>query len=187
MPAIFVGNHQTNWDIVVMTEAVVPGVVCVGKKSLIWAPVFGILFWMSGNILIDRTNTKKVGSEFLKLVEKIKQESISIWMFPEGHRSKGKGLLPFKSGAVHTAMLAQVPIVPFVVSSYVNQINLNRWNNGEIILEMLEPIKMDNVKREDLKIINKNLRQTMLAKLKEIDTQVSRPEGFVLPNYPSDE
>lgn len=187
MPAVFVGNHQTNWDIVIMTEVIVPGVVCVGKKSLIWAPIFGILFWLSGNILIDRNNAKKVGGDFLKIVEKIKNNSLSIWMFPEGHRSKGKGLLPFKNGAVHTAMLANVSIIPFVTSSYVNQLKLNRWNNGEIIIEMLDPISMQGVERGELKKINQELRSKMLLKLKELDKEVKRPLGDEVPKYFYDE
>ena len=183
LPAVFVGNHQTNWDIITMTEVIAPGVVCVGKKSLIWAPIFGILFWLSGNILIDRQNAKKVGGDFLAIVKKIKDKSLSIWMFPEGHRSKGNGLLPFKSGAVHTAMLAGVPIIPFVTSSYAKQIKLNRWNNGEIIVEMLDPIMMDKVERSDLKKINQELRTKMLNRIKELDKEVKRPEGTPAPVY----
>ncbi len=33
MPAVFVGNHQTNWDIVTMANIPQPGMVCVGKKA----------------------------------------------------------------------------------------------------------------------------------------------------------
>ena len=66
---------------------------------------------------------------------------LSIWMFPEGTRSRGRGLLPFKTGAFHTAMQAGVPIVPVVASSYANQIDLNRWDNGEVLIEMLPPLE----------------------------------------------
>src|SRR5574344_1038002 len=149
MPAILVGNHQTNWDI----------------------------------ILIDRNNHSKTGSQFVEIVRKIKKKSLSIWMFPEGHRSGGKGMLQFKSGAVHTAMLAKVPIIPFVASSYVDQIKLNRWNNGEIILEMLPPVSFKDAQRGDLKTINKELSQNMINKIKELDKVAVRPIGTKLPTY----
>lgn len=183
MPAILVGNHQTNWDIILLANLLQPGVVCVGKKSLIFAPIFGILFFLSGNILIDRNNHSKTGSQFVEIVRKIKKKSLSIWMFPEGHRSGGKGMLQFKSGAVHTAMLAKVPIIPFVASSYVDQIKLNRWNNGEIILEMLPPVSFKDAQRGDLKTINKELRQNMINKIKELDKVAVRPIGTKLPTY----
>lgn len=183
MPAVFVGNHQSNWDIVTMAEIPQPGLVCVGKKSLIYAPVFGILFYLSGNILIDRANAKKTGGDFLTIVNRIKKNGLSIWMFPEGHRSKGQGMLPFKTGAVHTAALAGVPIIPFVTSSYAGQIKLNRWNNGEIIVEMLDPIDLSNLPKSEYKQATRDLRTKMMETLKRIDTQAKRPGDFVLPKY----
>ncbi len=183
MPAVFVGNHQSNWDIVTMADVPQPGLVCVGKKSLIWAPIFGLLFYLSGNILIDRGNRSRTGGEFLEIVKKIKHNKLSLWIFPEGHRSKGKGLQKFKTGAVHTAKLANVPIIPFVTSSYYNQINLNRWDNGEIIIEMLPPLSTDNLDKKDIKKFTDDLRQKMLSRIKELDKEVRRPDGVPLPTY----
>ena len=80
-------------------------------------------------------------------------------------------------------MLAGVPIIPFVTSSYAKQIKLNRWNNGEIIVEMLDPIMMDKVERSDLKKINQELRTKMLNRIKELDKEVKRPEGTPAPVY----
>ncbi len=183
MPAILVGNHQSNWDIILMSPVVYPGTVCVGKKSLIWTPIFGILFYLSGNILVDRKNRKKTGDAFLAVVKKIREKSLSVWMFPEGHRSKGQGLLPFQSGAVHIAMLANVPIIPFVTSSYVGQIKLNRWNNGEIVIQMLPPIRFENMERSEIKKQTVNLRAQMLEAVQKLDKEVQRPEGCKLPEY----
>jgi hypothetical protein len=47
-PAVYVCNHQSNYDIFTVTGAVQPGVVAVGKKSLLWLPFFGLIFWLSG-------------------------------------------------------------------------------------------------------------------------------------------
>lgn len=176
-PAVYVANHQTNWDIMVMTGAVRPGVVAVGKKSLVWLPLFGQLFFLSGNILIDRSNRSRAIDTIRQVVEKIRDRRLSIWMFPEGTRSRGRGLLPFKTGAFHTAIQAGVPIVPIVASSYAKQIDLNRWDNGEVLIEMLPPLDSAQWEREQVRECSEQVRAIMKAKLQELDGRVRRPAG----------
>lgn len=109
------------------------------------------------------------------VVAKIKERGISIWMFPEGTRSKGRGLLPFKTGAFHTAIMAEVPVVPIVCSSYAGQIDLNRWDNGEIIVEVLPPVDTKQWSRETVKDLTETVRQQMVTKLAELDEIVRKP------------
>ena len=139
-PAVYVCNHQSNFDIFTVTGAVQPGVVAVGKKSLLWLPLFGLIFWLSGNVLIDRSNRSRAIGTIGQVVDRIKNRGTSIWMFPEGTRSQGRGLLPFKAGAFHTAVQAEVPVVPIVCSSYFGQVDLNRWDNGEVLVEVMAPV-----------------------------------------------
>ena len=76
----------------------------------------GELYWLTGNILIDRANRSKAMDTISQVAEQIKKNKVSVWMFPEGTRSRGRGLLPFKTGAFHAAIAAQVPIVPIPVA-----------------------------------------------------------------------
>ena len=94
--AIYIGNHQNNYDMVTISYMVQPRTVSVGKKSLIWIPFFGILYWVTGNIFLDRENRTKAHSTMSQLARRINEDNLSIWMFPEGTRSRGRGLLPFK-------------------------------------------------------------------------------------------
>src|SRR5690554_2495770 len=57
--AIYIANHQNTLDLFTVSAAVTPKVVTVGKKSLAWMPLFGQLYWLTGNILIDRANKSK--------------------------------------------------------------------------------------------------------------------------------
>lgn len=173
--AVYVGNHQSNYDILVMTGCVRPGVVSVGKKSLVWVPLFGILYYLSGNILMDRVHRSKAVDTIRQVVAKIKQRGISVWMFPEGTRSRGRGLMPFKTGAFHTAIQAQVPLVPIICSSYADQIDLNRWDNGEIWLEMLPPVDSRQWDRQTVKACSDFIRQQMETKLAELDQLAKKP------------
>ena len=82
-PAVYVANHQNNYDIFTLPAAVPKNCVSLGKKSLKWIPFFGQLYWLSGNILIDRGNRSKAAGTITKSADKIKQKGLSVWIFPE--------------------------------------------------------------------------------------------------------
>lgn len=170
-PYVFVGNHQNNFDLITVTGAVQPGTVSVGKKSLIWIPIFGFIYWLSGNILIDRNNKSKAVGVISSVAEKIRQGHLSVWMFPEGTRSRGRGLLPFKTGAFHTAIQAGVPIVPVCCSDTHEKIKLNRWNNGEVIIEVLAPISTVGLGREHVRNLSKDVHGIMEKRIAELSEE----------------
>ena len=174
--AIYIGNHQNNYDMVTASNIVQPPTVTVGKKSLAWIPFFGQLYWLTGNILIDRDNRAKAHSTIATVVSQIRKRNISVWMFPEGTRSRGRGLLPFKTGAFHAALAAGVPIVPVCVSNTSNKINLNRWNNGLVIVEMLPPIETSQWSKEQVRELAAHCRQLMEAKIAELNQEVAERE-----------
>ncbi|MGB1302912.1 1-acylglycerol-3-phosphate O-acyltransferase [Pseudoalteromonas marina] len=169
-PAVYVANHQNSYDLFTVPAMVPKNCVSLGKKSLKWIPFFGQLYWLSGNILIDRTNRSKAAGTISKAAEKIKKNGLSIWVFAEGTRSYGRGLLPFKTGAFHTAMSADVPVVPVCMNTTHKTIKLNRWDNGTIYIEMLAPISLD--KSISAREHAQNVHTVMAAKINELDAQV---------------
>ncbi|NOH80163.1 1-acylglycerol-3-phosphate O-acyltransferase [Vibrio sp. RE86] len=169
---IYIANHQNNWDLFTVSSAVTPKVVTVGKKSLAWMPLFGQLYWLTGNILIDRANRSKAKGTIDQVVDQMKQSDVSVWMFPEGTRSRGRGLLPFKTGAFHAAIGAKLPIMPIVCSS-TNGIKLNRWNNGHVIVEMLPPVSVEGFGKENVRELANTCREQMKNKLEALDKEVA--------------
>ncbi|WP_213990763.1 1-acylglycerol-3-phosphate O-acyltransferase [Sodalis sp. dw_96] len=174
---IYIANHQNNYDMVTAASAVQPRTVTVGKKSLLWIPLFGQLYWIAGNLLIDRENRSKAHGTINEVVRQIKKKNISIWMFPEGTRSRGRGLLPFKTGAFHAAIAAGVPIVPICVSNTSNKISLNRWSNGLVIIEVLPPVDTAAYSRDKVRVLTEDCRNIMAAKLAELDAEVAEREA----------
>ncbi|HDY7766122.1 1-acylglycerol-3-phosphate O-acyltransferase [Vibrio vulnificus] len=168
---IYIANHQNNWDLFTVSAAVTPKVVTVGKKSLAWLPLFGQLYWLTGNILIDRANKTKAKGTIDQVVASMKASEVSVWMFPEGTRSRGRGLMPFKTGAFHAAIGAGVPIIPIVCSS-TDQLKLNRWKNGHVIVEMLDPISIEGYGKEHIRELAEICREKMKAKLESLDEEV---------------
>mgnify|MGYP000465840193 FL=1 len=168
---VYVANHQNSWDLFTISSAVTPKVVTVGKKSLVWMPLFGQLYWLTGNILIDRANRSKAVGTIDQVVTSLKESDVSVWMFPEGTRSRGRGLLPFKTGAFHAAIGAGLPIIPIVCSS-TGGVKLNRWNNGHVIVEMLPPISTEGYDKSNVRQLANLAREQMAAKLEELDKEV---------------
>ncbi|SQD79807.1 1-acylglycerol-3-phosphate O-acyltransferase [Moritella yayanosii] len=170
-PYVFVGNHQNNYDLVTMTAAVQPGTVSVGKKSLVWVPIFGFVYWLSGNILIDRSNKSKAFGTISAVADRIRKGHLSIWMFAEGTRSRGRGLLPFKTGAFHIAIQAEVPIVPVCCSNTHNKIKLNRWDNGEVIIEIMAPIPTVGLERSSVRKLSTDVHAIMKKRIDELSAE----------------
>ena len=129
---VIIANHQSNYDLFVFGNVVPYRTVCIGKKSLKWVPLFGQLFWLAGNVLIDRGNAQKARRSMLTTTHTLQHEDTSIWVFVEGTRNLGEALLPFKKGAFQMAIAAGVPIVPVCVSTYVKQMKLNRWGDNTL-------------------------------------------------------
>jgi 1-acyl-sn-glycerol-3-phosphate acyltransferase len=173
---VYIANHQNSYDMVTVSGAVQPGSVTIGKKSLVWIPFFGIIYWLTGNILIHRDNKNKSRNTINEVVEQMRAKDLAVWIFPEGTRSRGRGLLPFKMGAFHTALQAGVNIVPTVTSNTHNQVDLNRWDNGEVIVEMLEPIDITQYKKREIRRLMEDSYTIMLEKYHQLNQEVQRPD-----------
>ncbi len=174
---VYIANHQNNYDMVTTSAAVQPGSVTIGKKSLVWVPFFGIIYWLTGNILIDRDNKSSSKNTIADVVAQMRAKNLAVWIFPEGTRSRGRGLMPFKMGAFHTALQAGVNIVPTVVSNTHQQVNLNRWNNGEVIVEMLEPIDITQYKKREIRRLMNDAHAIMLEKYEQLNAEAKRPDS----------
>lgn len=135
-PAVFIGNHQTELD-VLMLGCMFPKYCSVtAKKSLKNWPFLGWFMSLSGTVFIDRKNSKDARQAMSGAAEEIRSRKQSVYMFPEGTRSYAKDptLLPFKKGAFHLAVQAGVPIVPVVVANYSHVLYLKdfTFKSGKI-------------------------------------------------------
>ncbi len=149
-PCVYVVNHQDNFDLFVTGRVMPKRTVTIGKKNLRYVPFFGQLYWLSGNIFIDRKNSSNSKVTMSESTRALTTKNKSIWVFAEGTRNRGKNLLPFKKGAFKMAIEAGVPVVPICVSSYVKNMNLNRLRSGVAEIKVLSPIMTDSLTTDDI-------------------------------------
>ncbi len=100
----------------------------------------------------------------------LRQDGVSIWIAPEGTRNHGTGLLPFKKGAFHMAIAAQVPIVPIVCAPLGPLIDWKRriFGPGALPMRILSPIPTTGLTEADLADLSDRVRSAMLAALGEL-------------------
>jgi 1-acyl-sn-glycerol-3-phosphate acyltransferase len=173
-PYIFIANHQNSYDIITICKAALPGVVTVGKKSLKWIPIFGQIYWLTGNIMIDRNNSGRARDTLALTAQKIAQKKTSVWFFPEGTRSNGRGLLPFKVGAFRLAQSTNVPMVMVTASNLHQKIKWNRWDNGTLLIDIDAPqhLSKDHSAKQWMAIYH----DKMAKKINDLNRQVAEIE-----------
>ncbi|NVN98977.1 MAG: 1-acyl-sn-glycerol-3-phosphate acyltransferase [Geobacteraceae bacterium] len=113
-PCIFMGNHQSYFDIPVMIQASPASFNWLAKEELFRIPVFGHSMRAAGYVPINRGNGRD-SIRSLKRASELVRNGKSVAIFPEGTIGNG-GLLPFKRGGFVLASLARVPIIPFSIS-----------------------------------------------------------------------
>ena len=170
-PAVVIGNHQHNFDIVMASVVFDYKIVSLGKRQIGFIPFFGQIFWLAGNILITRGNKKSAMKTMKSIEDYIRAKGLGIVIFPEGHRNTSEELLPFKKGAFYTAIHCQVPIVPFVVSQYARHMDLNKKVPAKIYTKTLEPISTEGLTTEDIPMLMEKCREALSAGIKEVNKE----------------
>lgn len=149
---VYVCNHTSMLDIFLSIWVSPWGTCGVAKKEIVYYPFFGQFFWLAGHLTIDRGNNTRAVAALKKLVDFVSKHRLSIFIWPEGTRSRTGRLLPFKRGAFHMALATKFPIVPVVLRG-----SHRAWENRTLRLyrttveiEFLPPIETANWTKENL-------------------------------------
>ncbi|XP_003737608.1 1-acyl-sn-glycerol-3-phosphate acyltransferase alpha [Galendromus occidentalis] len=163
---IIVANHQSSIDVLGMMMAwdVFHPVVPTMKSALKYALPFGLYGYLSGSVFIDRGSER--GRKALERgLEEAKKMKKSMWIFPEGTRNHTEEkLLPFKKGAFHMAVQAQIPILPVVFSDYSNFYDRDgqRFDSGKASVTVLPEISTEGLTSADVAELCEKTRNLMI-------------------------
>ncbi|MGB5326436.1 MAG: HAD-IB family hydrolase [Pseudomonadales bacterium] len=151
-PAVFIFNHQSKADVVIMISLLRRDIAGVGKQEIRKIPLVGRVMEMAGTVLIDRANSGSAIEAMRPLVDVICKEGKSVVIAPEGTRTVSPKLAPFKKGAFHLAMQAGVPIVPVVIHNALDSAPKGDFvfHPATVEVEVLPPVQTDQWKRETI-------------------------------------
>src|SRR5690554_6549486 len=169
---IYVSNHQHTLDIFLHPSIMPDNIAILGKSGLRYVPIFGLAFWLAGNIFINRSDKATARTTMTQVSKILRERGNSLYMFPEGTRSRGKGLLPLKNGAFALATESGLPIVPVVFSSTHKHVDINRWKAGIVLSEFLDPIDTKGLKPTDINDLLTECRNQIEQGVERLDQEV---------------
>lgn len=138
---IIIANHVSNFDpMVIMKEYHYKKIYCVSKLENFSIPICGPFIYKAGFIPLERDNLKQEMKAIKMAVSYLDNNYGSIYICPEGTRSKDGHLLPFHPGSFKLALWSKKPIVVISVKN-TNMIHKNF------------PFKRTNVTLNVLKVI----------------------------------
>ncbi|PNV82323.1 MAG: 1-acyl-sn-glycerol-3-phosphate acyltransferase [Sulfurimonas sp.] len=111
---MFLVNHQSDIDIVVMETITSRDITWVAKKELFDMPFFGLALKMPQDIAVERESKTSL-IKLLRDAKRVLKTNRVITMFPEGTRSTKDTMLPFKSGAKIIADANNLRVQPVVL------------------------------------------------------------------------
>ncbi len=171
--AIYVSNHQSNFDIPIIYAGLPIQFRWMAKQELFRIPLFGLAMKRSGFIPIDRSNRRKTMHSVIAAAQRIK-EGASVVIFPEGTRTPNGQLQEFKKGALLIAAKAQVPVVPIVIHGSYQIQPKGRWRiaSGLLKMEFLQPITTEGLKSCDIDMLTTKVHDQIASRLQGATTDV---------------
>lgn len=138
---VIIANHRSFFDILALTPNLKRGVITIGKSSFGKVPFFAWIY-KSGAILVNRKNTHSRFKSFQEL-KTVLSNGVSVCIYPEGTRNRGKYLLyPFQNGAFHLSLATKTPILPIILinTDRIMPVNNFIFRPSTIHLHILPPI-----------------------------------------------
>lgn len=150
-PAVFVLNHQSGIDPFLTCALLRRDFVGVAKREIRANPVLGPAFAFAGVVFVDRADRDRAVRALEPAVEALRS-GLSLAVAPEGTRSAGARLGPFKKGAFHIALRAGVPVVPIVIENAADVLPRGGWVMcpAAVRVTVLPPLPTDGWRPETL-------------------------------------
>lgn len=153
---LYIGNHSSYFDVVFTYPVVKGNVGYIAKKEFEVYPILAWAMKLSYCLFLDREDIKQGLAIIIKAIEYVKSGA-SIFIFPEGTRSRDGKIAEFKEGSVKIASKSGCPIIPVAISNAaeVFENHIPRIKGAPVIVEFLPPIYPKELDKEEQKHLGK--------------------------------
>lgn len=169
---LFVGNHRSDFDIVIAYAKTPKRLGFVAKDEMSKIPLLAQWMRLLDCTFLDRKDVKKGMQSILQGIENIK-EGTSMWIFPEGTRysdTPANEVQEFKEGSFRMAQKAKCPVVPVAIyaSDKIFEAQKPRIKAANIIMEFCKPIRIDELDSMQQKRLGVMAREEITQTLSKI-------------------
>ena len=166
---VIVSNHQSQLDILVAFGLFIP-FKWVSKAEVFNLPFIGWNMRLNRYIKLKRGDKAGIARMFADCEKALSQRS-SIFIFPEGTRSKTGELRPFKPGAFILAKKMGVPILPVVISgthAALPKYSLRFHGRQHMYVRLLDPISSQQVAEMTVEALSDRVRTNIASQLDQM-------------------
>jgi 1-acyl-sn-glycerol-3-phosphate acyltransferase len=146
-PQVLVANHESFFDVFSLAVHLPVEYRFVAKEELGRIPIFGAAWRTCGHISINRQDRNAAVGSLDEAGRRIREEKLTIIMFPEGTRSATGKLARFKKGAFVLALQMGVPVVPVAILGSRHVLPRSGWpvRKGTIRIRIGAPIPVEGL------------------------------------------
>lgn len=153
---LFVANHLGLFDIVLVYPYLPRYCGIISKNDFAKVPIFSQWMQIIYCLFLDRKDIKDGLKKILKAIDLVKS-GVSIYVFPEGTRSKDKTVHPFKEGSLKIAKKTGCKIVPIAITGTddIFENHFPKIVSGEVTVQFAEPIDTKALSKDEQKFLGR--------------------------------
>ncbi len=170
---LYVGNHRSYFDIVACYPLIKNNTGFIAKKEMAKIPFVRIWMRFMNCQFLDRDNIKEGLKTILTCIDLVKNGT-SIFIFPEGTRSKTDEMLPFKEGSLKIAQKSGCAIVPVAITgtSAIFEDHIPWIKKKTIVIEFCPPVYATNLEKDHQKHLGQYV-QNVIANALDVNKELS--------------
>lgn len=173
---LFVGNHQSLFDVVAHLTQMDRPTIWVAKKELQEWPVFGKWMGEMGCLFLDREDPRVAVKVINEAARRMREEGVNGAIYPEGTRSRSSQVQEFQKGSFKLAEKSGAVVVPVMIDGAYNVLEgEGKLKNDQIIyMKFLPPIHLDQLSKEEEKVIHKTVRALIEKEIRELHQSLGK-------------
>ncbi len=171
-------NHGSVLDSFLIASIMPSGSVAAVKREMFYYPFLGLTMYLCGFVFLDRRNSARSRRQMAAACKRMARNKLTVFISPEGTRTKNNELQPFKKGPFFLAIDSGAPIVPVVIDGAFDLHPPSRWtsNPGHVRIRVLPARPTTGLTAENMSEEIEALRKIYEAELAKM--RAERAQGL---------